>query len=157
MTPSWGELGAEPMHWVRFARSSALALAFALALTSQSSGADRSDHTRKVPLPGMPVFIDIQPIVLPVIEGSTVTGQVGVLLTVELVQGRAAEEVEEKQRELTDAFITELYRIYGWRSGGDRVVAESLVKRHLQTTADRILGKGVVQAILIRQLVEHDR
>ena len=88
MTPSWGELGAEPMHWVRFARSSALALAFALALTSQSSGADRSDHTRKVPLPGMPVFIDIQPIVLPVIEGSNVTGQVGVLLTVELVQGR---------------------------------------------------------------------
>ena len=145
------------MPRVSLAKSGALALALALALASTSWGADRSDHRRKEPIPGMPVFIDIQPISLPVIEGSNVTGQVGVLLTVELVRGRAAEEVEEKQRELTDAFITELYRIYGWRSGADRVVGEALVKRHLQVTADRILGKGVVQAILIRQLVEHDR
>jgi flagellar protein FliL len=144
------------MPRVSFANG-ALALALALALASPSQGADRSDPRRKEPLPGMPVFIDMQPIVLPVIEGSNVMGQVGVLVTVELVQGRTAEEVEEKQRELTDAFITELYRIYGWRSGADRVIAETLVKRHLQATADRILGKGVVQAILIRQLVEHDR
>jgi flagellar protein FliL len=144
------------MPRVSFANG-ALALALALALASPSQGADRSDPRRKEPLPGMPVFIDMQPIVLPVIEGSNVMGQVGVLVTVELVQGRTAEEVEEKQRELTDAFITELYRIYGWRSGADRVIAETLVKRHLRATADRILGKGVVQAILIRQLVEHDR
>jgi flagellar protein FliL len=142
---------------VSLANSGVLALALALALASPSLGADRSDHRRKETAPGMPVFIDIQPIVLPVIEGSNVTGQVGVLLTLELVQGRAPEEVEEKQRELADAFITELYRIYGWRSGADRVVAETLVKRHLQATADRVLGKGVVQAILVRQLVEHDR
>jgi len=108
-------------------------------------------------VPGVPVFIDMQPIVLPVIEGKNVTRQVGVLLTVELAEGHVSDDVEEKRRQLTDAFITELYRIYGWRSGADRVVNEALVKQHLQASADRILGRGVVQAVLIRQLVEQER
>ena len=133
------------------------ALLVALALPSFAAEYDEHGHSGKEPIPGAPAFIDMQPIVLPVIEGKNVTRQVGVLLTVELAEGHVSDDVEEKRRELTDAFITELYRIYGWRSGADRVVNETLVKRRLQGTADRILGKGVVRAVLIRQLVEQDR
>jgi flagellar protein FliL len=132
-------------------------LLFALAAPSFAAEHGEHVHAGKEPSPGAPVFIDMQPIVLPVIEGKNVTRQVGVLLTVELAQGHVSDDVEEKRRELTDAFITELYRIYGWRSGADRVVNETLVKRHLQASADRILGKGVVQAVLIRRLVEQER
>jgi flagellar protein FliL len=133
------------------------ALLVALALPSFAAEHDEHGHGGKDPIPGAPLFIDMQPIVLPVIEGKNVTRQVGVLLTIEVAEGHVSDDVEEKRRELTDAFITELYRIYGWRSGADRVVNETLVKRHLQGTADRILGKGVVQAVLIRQLVEQER
>ena len=134
-------------------------MALLLLLSSPSLAAEHAEHGHggKEPTPGAPVFIDMQPIVLPVIEGKNVTRQVGVLLTMELAEGHVSEDVEEKRRQLTDAFITELYRIYGWRSGADRVVNETLVKGHLQATADRILGKGVVQAVLIRQLVEQER
>lgn len=99
----------------------------------------------------------MDPIVLPVVEGRDVTRQVGVLLTLELAQNQTAAGIEEKRRQLTDAFITELYRIYGWRSGADRVVNEELIKRRLQAAADRVLGPGIVHAILIRQLVEQER
>src|SRR6185312_17519901 len=68
-------------------------------------------------VPGAPVFVDIDPIVLPVIEGNEVTRQVGILLTLELTKGQPASGVELKRRQLTDAFITELYRLYGWRAG----------------------------------------
>lgn len=108
-------------------------------------------------MPAGPVFVNIQPIVLPVIEGNNVTRQVGVLLTLELAPGQTAAGIAPKQRVLTDAFITELYRIYGWRSGADRVVNEDLIKRRLLATADQVLGPGVVHAILIRQLLEQDR
>jgi flagellar protein FliL len=137
----------------------AILTALLLALASPSFAAEHGEqgHGGKEPVPGAPVFIDMQPIVLPVIEGKNVTRQVGVLLTMELAEGHVVGDLEEKQRQLTDAFITELYRIYGWRSGADRVVNETLVKRHLQATADRILGKGIVQAVLIRQLVEQER
>jgi hypothetical protein len=37
------------------------------------------------------------------------------------------------------------------------VVDEPLLKTRLQATADRVLGPGVVHAVLIRQLVEQDR
>jgi flagellar basal body-associated protein FliL len=143
----------------KFARRGVIVAALLLAFAPPSLGAEHAEHGHggKAPLNGATVFIDMQPIVLPVIEGKNVTRQVGVLLTMELAQGHVSDDVEEKRRELTDAFITELYRIYGWRSGADRVVNETLVKRRLQTTADRVLGKGVVQAVLISQLVEQDR
>ncbi len=148
-------------RWIKFAAGNLFALALTLlfALAAPSFAAEHAEHGHggKEAAPGVPVFIDMQPIVLPVIEGKNVTRQVGVLLTVELAEGRASEDVEEKRRQLTDAFITELYRIYGWRSGADRVVNETLVKQHLQASADRILGKGVVEAVLIRQLVEQER
>lgn len=95
----------------------------------------------------------MDPIVLPVIEGSAVTRQVGILLTLELAKGQLASGVEPKRRQLTDAFITELYRLYGWRAGERRVVDEKLLKQRLQVTADQVLGQGVVHAILIRQLI----
>jgi len=138
--------------WCRRALLGALA-----ALVAWPAAAEK-DTGREEPLtPGVPQFFNIQPIVLPVVEGNAVTRQVGVLLTVELAEGHRKSEAKAKERELTDAFITELYRIYGWRSGADHVVNERLIKRHLLAAADHVLGPGVAHAILIRQLLEEQR
>ncbi|HWI29097.1 MAG TPA: hypothetical protein VN668_19125 [Stellaceae bacterium] len=126
----------------------------AAAAEHQAAPTDPKD---KPSTPGTPAFFNIEPIVLPVIEGNRVPRQVGILLTVEMGQGHSRSEARAKDRQLTDAFITELYRIYGWRSGDDRVVSERLIKQRLLAAADRVLGKGVVDAILIRQLVEEER
>jgi len=128
-----------------------------LTLTALPAGAvDREKGARDL-IPGAPAFFDIRPITLPVIEGNRVTRQVGILLTVELAKGHAKQEASQKVDELTDGFITELYRIYGWRAGANRVVNEQLVKDRLLASAQRVLGHGAVRAVLIRQLVEQDR
>ena len=131
-------------------------LGAALALALPALAADREKAGDKS-IPGVPAFFDIEPIVLPVIEGNRIPRQVGILLTLELAEGHRKQEARDKERQLTDAFITELYRIYGWRSTADHVVSERLIKERLQIAADRVLGKGVVHAILIRQLVEEER
>ena len=142
-----------PCSWRRRALLGAL-----VALLALPAAAANRDKPKEDPvIPGVPQFFNIQPIVLPVVEGNTVTRQVGVLLTVELAEGHGKNEAREKERELTDAFITELYRIYGWRSGADHVVNERLIKHRLQEAADHVLGPGVVHAILIRQLLEQQR
>lgn len=105
----------------------------------------------------MPVFYDLRPIVLPVIERNSVTRQIGILLTLELNEGHTAESVEAHQRQLTDAVITELYRIYGWRSTADNVVSDALVKERVLHAAEGVLGTGVVRAVLIRQIIEQER
>jgi hypothetical protein len=134
----------------------ALGLLIALAAAAPAAAADREMPEPKS-VPGMPAFFNIEPIVLPVIEGNRIPRQVGILITLELAQGHSAREAQDKDRQITDAFITELYRIYGWRSGDDRVVNERLIKERLQAAADRVLGPGVVHAILIRQLLEEQR
>ena len=115
---------------------------------------DREQGLKPPPISGVPDFVELQPIVLPVIERNAVTRQVGILLTLELAEGQAAATIEPKRRQLMDAFIRELHAIYSMRSSTGRVVDEGIIKQHLLRTSDGILGKGVVHAILVKRLVE---
>ena len=103
------------------------------------------------------MFVNLQPIVLPVIERNAVTRQVAILLTLELGDGHSTEEFEPKRRQLVDAFMRELYRLYDARSGADRIVDEGVLKARLLRTASAMLGPGFVRAVLIRQLTEQTR
>jgi flagellar protein FliL len=141
----------------QYRRLGILLAAVAALVAALPAGAADREAGPDASIPGVPTFFNIEPIVLPVIEGNRIPRQVGVLLTLELAEGHTAAEARDKERELTDAFITELYRIYEWRAGDDRVVNERLIKERLQAAADRVLGPGVVHAILIRQLLEEQR
>ena len=131
--------------------------ALLVALQAPAFAVDREKGVKGPPVEGVPDFIDIQPIILPVIERNAVTRQVGIVVTLELAQGEHADAVEPKRRQLTDAFIRELHTLYAWRSGSDRVADERLVKRRLLLVADAVLGQGVVHAVLVRQLLEQGR
>lgn len=133
-----------------------LLAALLFAVAAPAHAVDREKGANEL-IPGAPVFFDIRPLTLPVIEGNRVRRQIGVLLTLELVKGHVKQEAAEKEHELTDAFITELNRMYGWRAGADRVADERLIKERLHAAADRILGPDVVRDVLIRQLIEQDR
>jgi hypothetical protein len=155
---------SKPDLWHRRALLAAVAALMALpaaAAEEEKEGKedkdDKDDKSQKPLVPGAPIFFNVPAIVLPVVEGNAVTRQVSVLLTVELAEGHRRREASSKRRELTDAFITELYRLYGWRSGANQLVDERLLKLRLQAAADRVLGPGVAHAILIRQLVEQQR
>jgi flagellar basal body-associated protein FliL len=128
----------------------------ALLAATPALGADRESGAAPL-VPGAPTFVKLPPIVLPVIEGNSVTRQVGISVTLELAEGQTLQSIEPQRRQLMDAFITELYRIYGWRSTADHVVNDALIKDRLLRTADRVLGAGVVHAVLIGQLVEQER
>ena len=116
---------------------------------------DREKGVRPPPVSGVPDFVDLEPIVLPVIERNRVTRQIGLMLTLELFDGQPAKSIDEDKRlRLMDAFVRELYLIYSARSTADRVVDEGIIKQRLLRTAETVLGKGVVHAILVRRLVE---
>jgi hypothetical protein len=105
-----------------------------------------------------PVYVKLPPIVLPVFRGNKVSRQAGLAVTLELVKGKSeAADVQPKQRQLTDAFITGLYGVYELRNDADRVIDPALVKETLQGASDRILGKGVIQQVLIQQAFEGAR
>ncbi len=105
-----------------------------------------------------PTFVTLAPIVLPIFnKENKVTRQAGLVLALELEPGKTAADLEPKRLRLRDAFITELYALYDQVGGADRVIESSLVKQRLQETSDRILGPGIVHAVLIQQAFERGR
>jgi hypothetical protein len=95
--------------------------------------------------------------VLPVYNGNRVTRQAGLVLDLELVQGKTEADVEPNRRRLYDAFITELYAIYETRGDADRVIDPTQIKQMLQGASDRVLGPGVIKQVLIQQAFEGAR
>jgi hypothetical protein len=139
-----------------FRRAVLLAALTSMTLAAMPAFAvDREKGLKPPPVPGVPDFVDLEPIVLPVIEQNRVTRQIGLMLTLELVDGQPAQAIDEEKRlRLMDAFVRELHLIYSARSTAERVVDEDIIKRRLLRIADGVLGKGVVHAILVRRLVE---
>jgi hypothetical protein len=130
------------------------ALAALAVLPAAAAKAENDEHPDPASTAAVPIFFNVPAIVLPVVAGNTITRQVGAVLTVELAEGHRKSEVAAKERQLTDAFITELYGLYAWRDGVNQVIDERLVKRRLLAAANRVLGPGVARAVLIRQFVE---
>ena len=130
-------------------------LAAIASMATPALAVDREKGLKPPPVPGVPDFVDLDPIVLPVIERDRVTRQIGIMLTLELADGQSEKNIDgEKRLRLMDAFVRELHLIYSARSTGERIVDEAVIKQRLLRSADGVLGKGVVHAILVRRLVE---
>jgi hypothetical protein len=140
-----------------------IAMAAMLVLAGAALAAE---HGEKKPAKGEhgepviegPAFVKLAPIVLPIFNSENkVTRQAGLVLALELEPGKTAADIEPNERKLRDAFITELYALYELTANAAHVIDVPLVKERLQDTSDRVLGPGIVHAVLIQQAFERAR
>lgn len=125
-----------------------------LVLTHHAASAAEQEGKAKPAVPAGPVFVKLPPINVPVITGNRLAAQVGISLSLELFDGKTADDLEPKQRQLQDAFIRDLYVIFQQRTDPAHPVDGGLIKSRLKITADRVLGPGLVKDVLIGQLFE---
>jgi hypothetical protein len=134
-----------------------------LAASAFVSSGVAAEHGEKKPGKGEPViegpaFIKMAPIVLPIFnKENKVTRQAGLVLALELEPGKTAADLEPNERQLRDAFITDLYTLYDQTVSAEHVIDVAMVKQRLQETSDRVLGPGFVHAVLIQQAFERVR
>lgn len=107
--------------------------------------------------PAGPAFIRLAPISVPVIKDNRVAAQVDIALALELVEGKTADDLEPKRRQLQDAFISDVYAIFQQRPDASRPMDGAIVKERLRRTADRVLEPGLVKDVLIIQLFQQPR
>jgi hypothetical protein len=144
-------------------RFAALAASVLVALPLLAGPLLAAEHTpakaaKGEPAIAGPTFIKLPPIVLPVFNNENkVARQAGLVLALELEPGKTAADVEPNRRQLQDAFITDLYTLYDQVGGADRVIDSAIVKQRLLETSDRVLGPGIVRAVLIQQAFERGR
>jgi hypothetical protein len=97
-----------------------------------------------------PAFVKLPLFNIPVIEGDKVTRQISVGIALELVEGLKPQSIDEKKPALIDAYIRDLYGMFGQR-------IQQSIKQRLAQTADRVLGPGMVRQVLVLELVERQR
>jgi hypothetical protein len=108
------------------------------------------------PPPGTPIFVELPPFDIPVILGTAVSKSVFVRLTLELEDGQSKSVIEPKKTLLIDAIYKELYVLFAQRNTAVRVSDDATMRVRLLKVTSRILGDGVVHAVLIQQLYEQE-
>lgn len=126
----------------------------------REEGPDDGEPEAAVAAP--PPFVDLEPMLVPVVRDGGVRRLIKIDLAVELRDAAATEasaasggkgEGGTSLPHLTDVFMSELYALFGRRQMEERQYDLAIVKRRLQSAADRVLGEGRVVAVLIQGMV----
>lgn len=97
-------------------------------------------------------YIELAPMVLPIIREGQVTLHLTVALTVELVAPLSEIMQAKVQRPLRDAILSELHAVYALRYVQDKGFEYPLVRSRLVRASERVLGAGAVKGILVRNV-----
>lgn len=98
-----------------------------------------------------PTFIEFTPLVLPIIREGQVTHHATYKIVLEV--GRKNEDqVIFAKRRLADAFFAELHGLLALRYVRELDNALPLMQKRLLAVSDRMLGAGVVDAVLLAEL-----
>ncbi len=97
-------------------------------------------------------YVELEPMVLPIIREGQVTLHLTLVLAVELTKPLPEVEVARLQRPLRDAIFTELHSVYALRYVQEKGFDHPLVRERLLRASERVLGPGAVKAILVRKI-----
>lgn len=105
-------------------------------------------------MPGGPAYVRMDPIFIPIIEGSNIKRQLGITLMIELTEDQVRSDVEARRKQLTDAFFRDLYSFFQSTAGKNKRVDQAYLKTRLLHVAERVVGPHQVKEILIEQFFE---
>ncbi len=99
-----------------------------------------------------PLYVTMEPLLVPVIEKDTVTHHLTLAISLEVAGLKADEKLREALPRIIDAFNVELYGLMSLRIVRDGGVALPLIKQRLLQVGTRELGEGVITDVLIRSI-----
>ena len=97
-------------------------------------------------------FVDLDPIVVPIIREGQVTLHLTLILTVELTKPMLVTDIDLIRRPLRDAIFTELHGIYALRYVQEKGYDLPIVRELLVRASQKVLGDGEVKAVLVRNI-----
>jgi len=97
-------------------------------------------------------YVELEPMVLPIIREGQVTLHLTLVLAVELTTPMPAVEVARLRRPLRDAIFTELHSVYALRYVQEKGFNHPIVRERLMRASERVMGPGAIKAILVRKI-----
>ncbi len=99
-----------------------------------------------------PVFVELHPLIISLIQEGEVTHHVTMQLTLQLYDAWDKDLTDRNMARLRDAFLKEMHSLYSLRMVRKAGFESPLVQKRILEICDRLLGEGVVAEVLIREL-----
>ncbi len=126
--------------------------AFAICILLSSSMALAADD-KKAEGEGPTVhFVELAPLILPVINSHGVTQMVSLVVAVEVDSQEKADQVTKYSPRLTDAYLSDLYGSFSYNATEGGIIPIAYVKKRLNAMSTKILGEAVVSDVLVQVL-----
>lgn len=113
--------------------------------------AKKDKHAKKGGHDADVAFIEMDPLLLPIVDNSGVTQVISLVIALEVADKEAAKEIELLTPRLKDAYIQDMYGVlnrYAALKGG--VVQVSVIKERLNKITDEVLGEDKVNEVLLQ-------
>ena len=103
--------------------------------------------------PAGPIYVDLAPLVLPVIQGDKVQQVLQFTITMEVADEKAAQHISDIKPRLTDAYIQDLYGALEKRQLMDgKMLDVGRLRDELTRISVGVLGENGFRAILIQRV-----
>ncbi len=116
---------------------------------STESAQPKAATTRNDP----PRFVTMEPVIIPIIQNDRVAATVQIEIQLETTQSRESQLTKQMPR-LADAFGTDLRTFVPRHLRDNRQVDTEVLKKRLSIIGERAIGKGLIDAVLIQNVLE---
>lgn len=97
------------------------------------------------------VFVELDPLILPIIDEGGVTQTVSLVIAIEVADDKIAANVTGQAPRLKDAYIQDMYGALNKKSAlKDGVIQVNMLKERLNKVSAQVLGDDVVQDVLLQ-------
>lgn len=102
------------------------------------------------------LFVDLESVTIAVIRNRRIEKHVVLQISLEVPDEESRAAVSHALPRVKDAFIKDLYDYYAVQPAGREAINVEAIKKRLKRTADHVLGKGRIQAVLIQGAIERE-
>lgn len=104
------------------------------------------------PEPVMSEYLQVPPLVVPVIEEGVAVEQIQLRVELELAGPSSLEEAEEKMPRLVDAMLAQLHGLMAYRQIREESNELPFLKKRLQISLEDSFGEGELRDVLIKDI-----
>ena len=103
------------------------------------------------------IFIDMDPLAIPIFQGNKVAATVQILVKLETSSEENAEIIKDRMPVITDAFVSDLHSFMPRLLKAKERVDVLIIKQRLKMVADKVAGKGLITNVLVQSILEQPR
>ncbi len=101
-----------------------------------------------------PVYVDMAPIVIPVIQGAQAVATIQIQIKLQADGKEKAIEIKRLMPKISDLFISDLYAFIPRLLKDQERIDIATLKARLMLMTERKLGKGLLEDILVQSVVD---